>query len=301
LSGEHESYQTETRFKHKDGWYVWVLASISAVRDAENEPVFLIAQFQDITARREMERVKSEFVSVVSHELRTPLTSIHGALGLVVGTMTDKMPPAATRLLTIAQKNSERLTVLINDMLDIDKIATGNLRFDFAEVDVGRLLREAVDINQSYAEEHGVTIVPVGEIPAMQLRVDASRMQQILGNLLSNACKFSPVGGAVEISCMLRPGGVRFLVADQGPGIDTAFKARIFERFSQADSSSSRGKSGTGLGLYISRKLIEAMNGKIGFESHPGEGSTFWVDLPGVTTVAENMLHSKPGELGYVG
>lgn len=232
------------------------------------------------TFRREIERVKGEFVSVVSHELRTPLTSIRGSLGLVLGTMSNEMPSNAGRLLEIAHTNCERLIVLINDILDIDKIASGNMRFDMQRRSVAVMMRKSVQMAESYAHrfEARLEVQTAGE--DAWILVDEDRFAQVLLNLLSNASKFSPPHGVVTVDMRIAPGRARVSVTDEGPGIPNDFRARIFERFSQADSSINRRTGGTGLGLHISRQIVERMNGVIGFETQMGSGSTFWVEFP---------------------
>jgi len=280
LDGEIRNYSAERRHRHKSGRYVWTELSVSLVRHPNGDPHYIISQFQDITQRREMERLKSEFISTVSHELRTPLTSIRGALGLIAGSMAKDLPAPAIKLVDIAHKNSERLVLLINDILDIDKIASGNMRFDMREERLGYLIGHAVEANQPYADRFDVTIVAGPIAPDLRIRVDAARFQQVLSNLLSNAAKFSPSNRNIEISAEAIQGRMRIAVRDYGPGITEEFRPRIFEKFSQADSSATREKGGTGLGLHISRQIVDHMDGAIDFESTPGDGATFWIEFP---------------------
>ena len=280
LSGETSRYRMEKRYFHKSGRTVWALLSVSLVRDSTGKPGYFVSQIQDISEQREMERVKSEFISTVSHELRTPLTSIRGSLGLVLGAMADKLPAQVRNLLDIAQGNSDRLILLINDILDIDKIATGNMRFDLQVHSLAAITAEAVRDNEAYAKkfEARINLEPVEA--NLSIRVDRDRYLQVLSNLLSNAAKFSPTGE--EITVRVRTAGriARVSVVDRGPGIPEDFHARIFEKFSQLDSSAARNAGGTGLGLHIARELVEHMGGRIGFKSQPGGGSTFWVEFP---------------------
>jgi len=270
----------EKRYFHKSGRTVWALLSVSLVRDSTGKPGYFVSQIQDISEQREMERVKSEFISTVSHELRTPLTSIRGSLGLVLGAMADKLPAQVRNLLDIAQGNSDRLILLINDILDIDKIATGNMRFDLQVHALAAITAEAVRDNEAYAKkfEARINLEPVEA--NLSIRVDRDRYLQVLSNLLSNAAKFSPTGE--EITVRVRTAGriARVSVVDRGPGIPEDFHSRIFEKFSQLDSSAARNAGGTGLGLHIARELVEHMGGRIGFKSQPGGGSTFWVEFP---------------------
>lgn len=247
-------------------------------------------------ARDEAERasrVKSEFISTVSHELRTPLTAITGALGLVAGGVAGALPPKAGQMVDIALKNSRRLSFLINDLLDMEKLLAGKLQFDRHVQALTPLLEQSLADNQSYAAQFGVQLVLGRAGEGVQVEVDAQRLQQVMANLLSNAAKFSPQGSRVEVDVRHAGAVVRVLVTDQGPGIPLEFQSRIFQKFSQADASDARQKGGTGLGLAISRELIERMGGRMGFESVPGQGACFFFELP-VWTAAV----SQPASLG---
>ena len=284
LAGEIKAYQMEKRYFRKSGRVVWALLSVSIVRHASGEPNYFISQIQDITERKEMERMKSDFVSVVSHELRTPLTSIRGSLGLLAGAMFNDLPEKANRLVDIAYNNSERLILLINDMLDMDKITSGQMRFDVKEEAVAPLIRQAIVSNQPYADKYGVTIAELSVDENAIVNVDPGRFSQVLANLLSNAAKFSAQGDNVEIGTRLSGSTVRILVQDHGIGISEEFRTRIFGKFSQADSSGTRAKGGTGLGLHISRQIVKQMGGEIGFDTEMGKGTTFWVEFPVATS-----------------
>ena len=238
-----------------------------------------IGLVRDITERKRVERMKSEFVSIVSHELRTPLTSITGALGLITGGALGEVPPAIGQMLEIAQHNSQRLGLLIGDLLDMEKLIAGKMSVRLDPQPLAPLLDDALRSNQAYAERLGVPLV-LGAQAQETVLADAHRLQQVLANLLSNAAKFSPTGEVVTISSERRGDHVRVSILDRGPGIAQSFRQRIFEKFSQADSSDTREKGGTGLGLAISKELIERMNGRIGFDSEPGQGACFWFELP---------------------
>ncbi|MDP3606244.1 MAG: PAS domain S-box protein [Polaromonas sp.] len=234
----------------------------------------------DITELKRIDRLKSEFVSTVSHELRTPLTSIRGSLGLVSGGMAGKLPEPAMKLIDIAKNNCERLIRLINDILDIEKIESGKMQLELQPMALLPLLTQAVAANQGYGLANNVSLALQCDDPGLQVKVEADRLTQVVTNLLSNALKFSPPGGTVEVHVAKAGLGVRVEVRDHGPGIPEEFRARILQNLSQADSSDTRQKSGTGLGLNISRALVERMGGSIGFESRLGEGTTFFFELP---------------------
>ncbi|WP_436784983.1 PAS domain S-box protein [Stutzerimonas frequens] len=238
-----------------------------------------IGLVRDITERKRIERMKSELVSIVSHELRTPLTSISGALGLIVGGALGETAPNMRQMLSIAHQNSLRLGRLVDDLLDMDKLVAGKMTLDLRALAVPAQLQQAIAANQGYAAKHDVTLI-LQQAPDVELVADDDRLQQVLANLISNAVKFSPPGGSVSLGSECRGAWVRIWVRDQGPGIAPEFHTRIFQKFSQADSSDSRQKDGTGLGLAISKELIEHMHGRIGFDSEPGEGACFWCELP---------------------
>ncbi len=235
---------------------------------------------RDITDRKEAERAKSEFVSTVSHELRTPLTSIKGSLGLIRSGAIGELPEKMRAMLDIAYNNSDRLVLLINDILDMEKISAGKMDFIMAPTDVVSLIDEAVEANQGYGDEYGVTFVKVASDIAALVQGDKGRLMQVLANLMSNAAKFSPDGERVELSITRNENLIRIAVKDKGPGVPEDFKKTIFQKFSQADSSDTRKKGGTGLGLSITKAIVEQHGGTVGFETETGKGSTFFFELP---------------------
>ncbi|TLX61912.1 histidine kinase [Stutzerimonas nosocomialis] len=240
----------------------------------------VLAVAVDISARRQMERMKAEFISTVSHELRTPLTAIRGALGMLANGMMGEVEPSMRPLLDIAHKNSERLVRLINDILDIEKLEAGRLTFHTTRNAVLPLVEQALFDIGPYAREYGVSLELARPADDAQVEVDTDRFAQIMDNLLSNAIKHSPAGGTVTVSLRLEQDGLLLTVADRGQGIPDAFKPRIFERFAQADASDARRRGGTGLGLAITRSLVQQMHGEIGFESEQGRGTRFFLRLP---------------------
>ncbi len=256
----------------------WVLASYLPITYEGSKAV--LGWFHDITERIRVERMKSEFVSVVSHELRTPLTAIAGAMGLIEGGVLGRIPQPMQEMLSMVNRNSQRLSLLINDLLDIEKLSAGKMTFEFRDENIVALVEQAVAMNQSYGSERKVGITVAGNLPQIVIHVDRQRFMQVMSNLLSNAIKFSPDQGNVEVGLSLVNGMACVEVKDKGQGIPEAFHGRIFEKFAQADSSDSRQIGGTGLGLAITRELVQAMGGEIGFTSHAGEGANFHFCFP---------------------
>jgi signal transduction histidine kinase len=233
--------------------------------------------------RKRLERLKDEFVSTVSHELRTPLTSIAGSLGLLMGkVVAGTLPKSAERLLEIAHTNSERLVRLVNDILDIEKLESGRVVFDFRKIRVRPLVEQTVEAIRGYADTRGVKVRIEDAVAVDDIRADTDRLAQVITNLLSNAIKFSPPGGEVVIAVEkeVEVDAVRITVRDRGPGIPADFKPRIFERFAQADATNTRQKGGTGLGLSIAKQIMDRLDGEIGFADAPGGGTIFHVELP---------------------
>lgn len=250
----------------------------------KGHPMF-VGLVRDITERKRMERMKAEFVSTVSHELRTPLTSISGALALLAGGTLGELPAQAKAMLDIAHKNSQRLTQLVNNLLDLEKLADGRMQFDLQVQPLMPLVEQSLESMLILAEQREIDCRLVERADDVLVEVDGVRLQQILVNLLSNAIKFSPRNSVVELAVRKRQGAVRVEVIDQGPGIPQAFRPRIFQRFSQADASDSRQAEGSGLGLAISREIADGMGGILGFSSEEGKGACFHLELPTIEAV----------------
>ncbi|KDE39016.1 diguanylate cyclase/phosphodiesterase (GGDEF & EAL domains) with PAS/PAC sensor(s) [Nitrincola lacisaponensis] len=269
----------EKEYIRKDGSRYPVLLNGMVVYDPSGRKL-IWSMIEDISERKRIELMKREFISTVSHELRTPLTSITGALGLLKGGVVCELPESMRDMLEIAHRNSLRLTHLINDLLDMEKIEAGKLQFKMQVQPLMPLIEQALEENRSYGTDRRVGLLLTHYDHSILVRVDSNRLMQILANLLSNAIKFSPEGSEVKISIVKKRNKVVISVTDQGPGIADSFRERIFKKFSQADSSNVREQGGTGLGLAITRELVEAMAGSIGFDSSEGAGSTFWFELP---------------------
>ena len=268
----------EMEARHQDGHAIPVDLGVSEMTIGGRR--LFIGVVRDITERRAVERLKNEFVSTVSHELRTPLTSISGALGLLAGNAAGAMTPKARRLVDIAQQNSERLIRLINDILDLEKAEAGRLDLVIERQALLPVVASAIEASRGFADSRGVALELDPASADGVVQIDRDRLIQVLSNLLSNAIKFSPDRGVVRVRVEREARMLKVLVVDQGPGIPDSFRARIFQKFAQADSSDSRARGGTGLGLSIAQTLTEKLGGAIGFTSVPGAGATFHVSLP---------------------
>lgn len=255
---------------------------------SENDVLILI---RDISERKLAERMKNEFISIVSHELRTPLTAVRGALDLMVGSMSNELPPNVKSLVELAQRNAERLIELVNDILDIEKIETGQMAFTLRPVELIPVIEQALTMNQPYAQQYQVTFALTRVTPDVCVYADAGRLLQVLTNLLSNAAKFSHTDGRVEIAVLRNNGNVRVEITDYGIGIAEEFRPHIFKRFAQQDPSNTRRKGGSGLGLSICRAIMDKMNGTIDFTSEPGVTTTFFIELP-------EWQHFQPRHVG---
>ena len=249
------------------------------IQSEDGEILGGVSIMEDITEDKRVERLKSEFVSTVSHELRTPLTAIRGAVGLLNEGVVGDLPIEARKLTEISEVNTNRLLMLIDDILDISKIELGELSYDFHLMDVRRFLEEVVRVIETYARQHDVKLVLKRYCNDVFINADHDRMMQVMYNLLSNAIKFSPQNGKVTISMECIDEGVKISIADSGPGIPKEFQGVLFDRFTQYDSSDSRRTGGTGLGLNITKALIEKHHGKIDFETGK-DGTTFYIILP---------------------
>lgn len=243
-------------------------------------PSHFLSIARDISERRAFEQSKDEFISTISHELRTPVTSIIGALGLVLSGATGELSEQTHKLLDIAHRNSDRLTLIINDILDLEKIAAGKMEFNFEPINITDLISEAIAANKSYAENLSVSFVGIGLGQETECFCDSDRVFQIMNNLLSNAAKFSKKNGEVSITLSSTQDTICVSVEDFGKGIPKEAQSSIFDRFTQADSSDHREKGGTGLGLSIVKALVEKQGGNIYLTSEVDKGSKFSFELP---------------------
>ncbi|MCB5197196.1 ATP-binding response regulator [Deefgea salmonis] len=235
----------------------------------QDNALYLLATVRDISERQRVDQLKQQFIATLSHELRTPLTSIIGALKMLHGTQAAQFNATSTQLIEMADRNAGRLLKMVNELLDINRSASGSLQLDLQWYLLSELLAEALLTHAGYAAQHQVNIelALAPEISNAQLQTDHHRLMQILGNLISNACKFSPKAASVTVRAYINDAQLILEVEDQGCGIPVDFQPRLFTPFSQAEAGDARIRGGSGLGLAITKQLIEAMSGQINYRT----------------------------------
>ena len=242
--------------------------------------VELAGNVRDISETRAAEQAKKEFIATVSHELRTPLTSIRGSLRLLSSGVLGPLDPEVGRMIDIAERNSSRLLALINDLLDLERLDSGRMTIQIGDASLDSIFRRSAESVAAFAEQENVPIRIASTTE--HVRADEYRLTQVLVNLLSNAVKFSPPGAAVDVEARPKGGFVEVRVTDRGRGIPPDSRNAIFGRFLQVDASDSKTRGGAGLGLAISKAIIEQHGGSIGVDSEEGRGSSFWFLVPRV-------------------
>ena len=281
IAGLSDRAEARFRIRGENGEWRWIKSeAVIAERAKDGTALRMLGIQTDITESYKLEQMKRDFVATVSHELRTPLTSVNGALALMQAQQQGKEPDGSARLIEIGIKNCDRLLSLVNDILDMEKINTGNMRHDTQPEDVADILRLATEQLETYASQWNVNVEVNAPAFAQCIRTDKKRVMQVLTNLLSNACKFAYSGTTVCLSAEHMSDCTKISVRNVGPSIPEDFRDKIFQPFSQADNSNTRERGGTGLGLNISRHLVEAMGGTIGFESGKDDETVFWFTCP---------------------
>ena len=298
-----EPLEVEYRFIAADGRVVWLNDSYIVVRDETGKPWYTQGFAIDVTARkqaerdretlltqtqeqnerlRKLDRMKDEFIALVSHELRTPLTSISGYLELLLqDDVMAELPEAQLNWLEVIDRNAERLLRLVEDLLLTAQASAGNLALEKGELDIAAVLAQAVQASTPVAAARGIELTWSTE-PLPAANGDRLRIGQVIDNLVSNALKFTPAGGTVQVRAYPHHTAVRIEVSDTGMGISDDEQGQLFERFFRTARAQEQAIPGVGLGLSISKAIVEAHDGRISVESVEGAGTTFFVDLPAV-------------------
>ena len=275
-------WQGEIWNRRKNGEIYPQWLNITAILDDQGRTTNFLGVTWDITELKATERKKEEFIAAVSHELRTPLTSVLASLGLLMQDECGSLPERAQTLVRMAYSNSGRLVRLVGDILDIERISAGEMRFEFKPVELMPLVEQTLESTMAFLEQlaPGIRVVTAETLPGVCVTGDAERLMQALANLLSNAAKFSPLDGQIEIAVSRRGTMLRVAVTDHGPGIPEEFRSEVFKKFSRGGLAKIQHKSGLGLGLSIARHIVGKHGGRIDYESLPGVRTTFFIDLP---------------------
>lgn len=279
LQGEIETYQMEKRYVHKMGYNVWVLLSVSLVKDAHEKPLYFVSQIIDITERKRVENAKSEFISLASHQLRTPLTAIKWIIEAFQKGKVGKLTKQQGELIEDAHKAAMHMSESINAMLMLSRIEAGKIRTDYVEIGLDALLKEITEEQQKHAATKGQAITLECRA-TITLQSDKALLKEIIGNLLSNAIKYTPAKGKIIIQASKEGENIEVAVTDSGLGIPAEDQHKIFTKFFRAKNVTSSDTEGTGLGLYLVHSLVSMLGGSIRFESEENKGTTFYVTLP---------------------
>ena len=270
----------ETELLARGGEAVPVMISVGAMEENVRRSRSYVVVAADIGERLRHEQQKDEFVTMVHHEVRAPLTAVRGAIGLLEGGVAGELGERGQELVKIALRNSERMGRLVNDILASRKLDSGRMEFHFEKVEMMPLIEQAIDSTSAYAATHKVRFELQDGVPGAMVRVDPDRMMQVLTNVLSNAVRFSPIDDVVTVQASRRDQMLRVAVSDAGPGIPEDFRDHVFEAFARGEHEDWRHRSGTGLGMSISKGIIEELGGTITFETELGAGTTFLIDIP---------------------
>lgn len=270
------------RFRHEDGEWIWIQSDVGITEWGENnKPLKMVGLHTDVTDFVMREKSKDDYLAMISHELRTPLTSILGALKMANSGQLGELPGPIGNLMQLAQRNSNRLLHMVNEILDFKSIESGEMHYDLEKVNVRDAAADAVLSMQGYIQD-GQKISVVGEPgdDPIYINADVNRLQQILANLMSNAIKFSPAESEIELGLNIKEGQVEFAVRDHGPGVPDELEGKMFQRFTQAHTTGKKKFKSTGLGLSICKQMTEGMDGEIGYFNNEDGGATFWARFP---------------------
>lgn len=287
---EQTIYVTPIKLPDESKYCLIQICDISAAMKRERQ-LREMAHNADAARRaaEEYSELKSSFVSTVSHELRTPLTAIHGSLTLLNSQLMNiSVDKQSQSLIEIANKNTSRLLMLVNDILDIEKIESGKMEYQFEHIEIRELLKQSLLSIHDYGIQHDVKFEIDSAPRNTFVHADSNRLLQVMNNLLSNATKFEPKGSTIKLNADCQDDKIHISVIDHGPGIPEIFHDKLFDRFTQADHSTTRSVPGTGLGLAIAKAIVDAHQGEIGFNTSP-QGTEFFIRLPLITPSSNEL------------
>ena len=265
-----------------DGKSRWYSSNLAPIRDVQGDVAGLVRITRDVTESKRLDEMKDQFIATVRHELRTPLTAIHAALGLLRGGILTQNTGQASRLVEIGHDNCARLLGLVADLLDTVNLEKGEMQYDPAPVSIAEIIESAVAESQGRAARKAISLIVDANPPCIAVNADRARLLQALAKLVANAIDATPPEGEVAVRARKTDSGaVRISVVDQGSGVPDELAPRLFKRFSQGDSSSTREKGGVGLGLFIAQSIVQAHGGTIGFANNAERGAEFFFELPG--------------------
>lgn len=273
---------SELYLKKRNGEFFPAWASFAATRDADDKVIGGIIVFRDITEELQVEQMKQELISIATHELRTPITGIKGYLDMVIQGDTGKLNPETKEVIGEVVKINQRLADLVDDLLNVGRIEQGRIEIRPVEMDLGKLIEEVVSELQIQAKEKALNLTSQADLKLM-VKADPERTRQVLINLIGNAIKYTPAG-SVTVSAEKTQNEVLVTVKDTGLGMSPEAQKKLFEKFYRVKTEKTRAITGTGLGLWITKKLVEMMGGKISVQSEEGKGSTFSFSLPRVAS-----------------
>ncbi|PLL13180.1 hypothetical protein C0V75_07145 [Tabrizicola sp. TH137] len=279
VASHQKSVRLEKRYIHSSGRIIVGVLHLTVVRDSDDRPIMYISQITDVTAARQLEHLKSEFITTVNHELRTPLTGIMGALRLLEVMAAQMLPEKAQGLVGVAAKNATRLKSLLDDILEMETVISDQSFWVGQETDMADMIRAAVEAVGPKSEAARIPVRILSAQAGVICETDPDRLGRVLRILLSNAVKYSDPGGEVTVELTQTEGHLRVAVANGGLPIPEEMRAHIFKPFVQGESTDVRRKQGSGLGLAIAKHMVTSLGGEIDYVSTEA-GTRFWIDLP---------------------
>jgi len=280
IAKDKKTFSSEIKNRRKNGQEYFAKINIDPILDEDRRVQFFVAVERDITREKELDQAKSDFISIASHQLRTPLTVIKGYVSMILEGSFGQVASQQKEQLTKVYEANERLINLVQDLLDVSRIESGKMQFVFTPNDLNTLVASVVEELKTTADSKKLYLKFQTLKTLPKIKIDPEKLRQVIMNLIDNAIKYTVAGG-VEISLVKRENKVRFIVADTGMGIKGEDMPQLFKKYSRGSKINDKSVSGTGLGLYVGKIIVEAHGGKIWAESEgEGKGSKFCFELP---------------------